>query len=203
MTIQKFIQSDVMLPRVKRNGVLVVYDPDLRYRELCQGMNANGLHVVDATESSIESREAALKLLGELGTSNSETTGLLIYVPAPAPVSDEDRQRDPFALYSVCGNIFPEGDGDEYLSLCLKAKPDHATEIRAVFEKDPNPAFAVIDAIGGGVGWPTLRALLGAESSRDILFGLCWYRTTANTWPCRSRMPGWRKPVICSRRRWG
>ncbi|WP_293652857.1 PglZ domain-containing protein [Thiolapillus sp.] len=172
MTIQKFIQSDVMLPRVKRNGVLVVYDPDLRYRELCQGMNANGLHVVDATESSIESREAALKLLGELGTSNSETTGLLIYVPAPAPVSDEDRQRDPFALYSVCGNIFPEGDGDEYLSLCLKAKPDHATEIRAVFEKDPNPAFAVIDAIGGGVGWPTLRALLGAESSRDILFGL-------------------------------
>jgi hypothetical protein len=75
-------------------------------------------------------------------------------------------------LYSVCGNVFPEGDGDEYLSLCLKAKPDYATEIRAVFEKDSNPGFAVIDAVGGGLGWPALRALLGAESSRDILFGL-------------------------------
>jgi hypothetical protein len=172
MGIREFIQTDVLLPRVKRNGVLVVYDPDRRYRELCQGLSADGLNVIDATESSIESREVALNMLGELGSSNSETTGLLIYVPAPAPVSDEDRQRDPFALYSVCGNVFPEGDGDEYMSLCLKAKPDHATEIRAVFEKDTNPGFAVIDAIGGGVGWPTLRAQLGAESSRDILFGL-------------------------------
>ncbi|MEW8419741.1 MAG: PglZ domain-containing protein [Candidatus Thiodiazotropha endolucinida] len=172
MGIREFIQTDVLLPRVKRNGVLVVYDPDLRYRELCQGLGADSLRVIDTTESSIESREDALNRLGELGSSNSETTGLLVYVPATAPISDEDRQRDPFALYSVCGNVFPEGDGDEYLSLCLKAKPDHATEIRAVFEKDTNPGFAVIDAIGGGVGWPTLRAQLGAESSRDILIGL-------------------------------
>lgn len=172
MGIREFIQTDILLPRVKRSGVLVVYDPDLRYRELCQRLGADGLHFIDATESSIESREVALNMLGELGSSNSETTGLLVYVPAAAPVSDEDRQRDPFALYSVCGNVFPEGDGDEYLSLCLKAKPDHATAIRSVFEKDPNPSFAIIDAIGGGVGWPTLRAQLGAESSRDILFGL-------------------------------
>ena len=89
-----------------------------------------------------------------------------------APVSDEDRQRDPFALYGVCGGVFPDGDGDEYLSLCLKAKPDHATHIRAIFDKDPDPSFAVIDAVGGGLGWPTLRALLRAESSRDILFAL-------------------------------
>ena len=64
------------------------------------------------------------------------------------------------------------GDGDEYLSLCLKAKPDHATEIRHVFSENPAPSFAVIDAVGGGLGWPSLRALLAAESARDILFAL-------------------------------
>jgi len=170
--ISEFIQTEILLPRVKRSGVLVVYDPEQRYRELCQGLKTNGLRVVDATESSIESREAALQALLDLGAVNSTVTGLLVYVPAQAPVSDEERQRDPFSLYAVCGSIFPEGDGDEYLTLCLKAKPDHGTEIRAIFEKDKNPSFAVIDAVGGGLGWPNLRALLGAESSRDILFAL-------------------------------
>lgn len=172
MGIGEFIRREIFLRRVKQNGVLVVYDPDLRYRELCQGLNAEGLHVVDATESSIESRETALKMLGELGSSGTETTGLLVYVPARAPVSDEDRQRDPFALYSACGSVFPEGDGDEYLSLCLSAKPDYTTEIRAKFEEDPNPGFVVVDAIGVGLRWPALRAPLGAESQRDILIGL-------------------------------
>jgi hypothetical protein len=84
----------------------------------------------------------------------------------------EAKQHDPFALYTVCGSLFPEGDGDEYLSLCLKAQPDHATAMRQIFAQDPNPSFAVIDAVDGGLGWPNLRALLGMESGRDILFTL-------------------------------
>ncbi len=172
MTIQDFIRTDILLPRVKRKGVLVVYDPERRYREICQGLKADGLQIVDATENSIESREIALTMLADLGAPNTETIGFLVYVPAQAPVSDEERQRDPFALYSVCGSVFPDGDGDEYLSLCLKAKPDHGTAIRRIFTEDSDPGFAVIDAVGGGLGWPNLRALLGAESSRDILFAL-------------------------------
>ena len=172
MQISEFIQTEVLLPRVKRHGALVVYDAERRFRDLCHGLGSDGLHVVDAADSSIESREEALQALGALGSPNTNTAGLVVYVPAPAPVTDEDRQRDPFSLYSVCGGIFPHGDGDEYLSLCLKAKPDHATQIRAIFDKDPNPGFAVIDAVGGGLGWPALRALLRAESSRDILFAL-------------------------------
>lgn len=199
MGIAEFIQTEILLPRVKRNGVLVVYDLQRRYRELCQGLKTVVLHVVDATKNSIESREFALKMLADLGAHNTETTGFLVYVPAHAPVSDEDRQRDPFALYSVCGSIFPDGDGDEYLSLCLKAKPDHATEIRAVFEKDSNPGFAVIDAVGFGLGWPTLRALLGAESSRDILFALL-VPDSRQQQALKEQDPGWRRPEICSRR---
>jgi hypothetical protein len=172
MSIATYIQKDVLLPRLGSTGVLVVYDPARRYHELCMGMSIDGLKVVDASQSSIESREMALGLLCELAQPNAKTAGLLIYVPAAAPVTDEDRQRDPFSIYGGCGSTFPAGDGDEYLSLCLKAKPDHTTEIRRLFSENPAPSFAVIDAVGGGLGWPSLRALLAAESARDILFAL-------------------------------
>ena len=101
MSIQEFIQTEILLPRVKRNGVLVVYDPEHRYRDLCQGLKTDDLQIVDAADNSIESRELALKALADLCAPSTDTTGLLVYVPAHAPVSDEDRQRDPFALYSV------------------------------------------------------------------------------------------------------
>jgi hypothetical protein len=69
--------------------------------------------------------------------------------------------------------VFPQGDGDEYLSLCLRAKPDHATAIRQIFANSSGgPAFAVIDAIGGGVSWPQLRSTLQVESGREILAAL-------------------------------
>jgi hypothetical protein len=171
MSIQAFIQQEILLPRLQRNGVLVVYDPEGRYRELCRDLASDTLKVVDASDSSIESREAALQALGELGH-DTALDGLLVYVPTQVPLTDEARQRDPFALYAACGSLFPEGDGDAYMSLCLKAKPDHATEIRRIFAHDPDPSFAVVDAVGGGLGWPNLRALLGVESARDIVFVL-------------------------------
>jgi hypothetical protein len=68
--------------------------------------------------------------------------------------------------------MFPDGDGDEYLSLCLKAKPDHASEIRRLFQDNPQPSFELVDNIGGGVGYPTIRTLLKVDSARNILLGL-------------------------------
>ncbi|HAR32948.1 MAG TPA: PglZ domain-containing protein, partial [Desulfobacter sp.] len=126
--------------------------------------------VVDAGISSITSRAEAIEALSALG--RNEIEQLLIYVPATKPIEDEEKQKDPFALYPACGAVFPDGDGDTYLSICLKAKPDHATQVRAVFAENANPGFAVIDAIGGGFSWPNLRALLSVESTRDILFAL-------------------------------
>ncbi len=156
----------------KSENILVVYDPDHRYRDLCQELARPDLQVIDATESSIESREAALAALQAIGQTNPQLKGLLIYVPAPAPLTDEEKQVDPFALYGECGAVFPHGDGDEYLALCLKFKADHATEIRRVFDQDPNPGFAVIDAIGSGSSWPQLQTVLGVESARNLLFAL-------------------------------
>lgn len=170
MSIEAYIQEQVLAERLRNRGVVVVYDPELRYRRLCQDLASDVAEVVDATESSIESREHAMRALQRLGC--GELQGLLVYVPAQAPLDDEHKQVDPFSPFVACGGVFPDGDGDSFQSLCLKAKPEHAEEIRRLFADDANPNFAVIDAVGGGVGWPNLRAQLGAESSRDILLGL-------------------------------
>ena len=173
MSIAKFIRENVLRPRLKQAGALVVYDADKRYREQCFDLAADKVRVVDTSESSIESREAALQALREVGQPKASLEGVLIYVPTKRPETEEQKQADPFALYAECGARFPQDDGDEYLSLCLRARPDHATEIRQVFAGSPaGPAFAVIDAIGGGVSWPQLRATLKVESGREILAAL-------------------------------
>lgn len=171
MRIGQYIQGK-WLERVARTGVLVVYDPDKRYRDLCLSLREDGRVVVDASESSIEAREQAMKAFQQLAAPKDPISSLIVYVPAPRPLTDEAKQLDPYAVYTCCGSEFPEGDGDDYLSLCLKAKPDHATTLRRIFADNPDPPFAVIDQVGSGMNWPTLRALLGAESSRDILLAL-------------------------------
>ena len=75
MDIQTFIQDEILLPRLRRNGVLVIYDPAQRYRNLCLEQASETLWVVDATESSIESRERAMQALHLLALDPiSETT---------------------------------------------------------------------------------------------------------------------------------
>lgn len=170
MRFADFFKSSVLETRLAKSQVMVVYDPERRYRDVCLGMATEKRAVVDSSESSITSRAEAIADLGKLGDHQIEQ--LLVYVPATKPLEDEDKQKDPFALYGVCGDVFPSGDGDNYLSMCLKAKPDHATQVRAIFDQDANPSFAVIDAIGGGLNWPNLRALLKVESTPDILFAL-------------------------------
>jgi hypothetical protein len=170
MSIKTFIQEDILKPRLMKTQVLVVYDPDARYRDLCLDMTLDKLKVIDTSDSSIISRSEATEALQEIGKHKIDQ--MLVYVPKSQPIEEEDKQKDPFSLYSACGSMFPDGDGDQYLSLCLKAKPDHATQVRAVFDQDPNPSFEVIDAIGGVLNWPHLRALLHLESPRDILFAL-------------------------------
>lgn len=170
MNITDFIQNHVLRPRVQKAGALVVYDPEQRLREVCAHLADDKLLVVDATASSIESRLRAMQGLKEVVA--RQLQGMLVYVPTKAPESEEEKQFDPFSPVAAAGVMFPEGDGDSFESLCLKAKPDHVSAIRAIFAQDANPGFAVVDAVGGGLGWPNLRALLQVESARDILFAL-------------------------------
>ena len=156
MRLHIAIRSD----RHCRSGVLLFRGT----QEQCFDLAADQVRVIDASESSIESREAALYALREVGQPKALLEAVLIYVPTKRPETEEQKQADPFALYAECGARFPQDDGDEYLSLCLRARPDHATEIRKVFAgSSAGPSFAVIDAIGGGVSWPQLRATLKVE----------------------------------------
>lgn len=170
MNIKSFIKEKILAPRLQKKQVLVVYDPDYRYRDLCMELSGDRSMVVDASESSILSRAQAIESLSALG--RNEIDQLLIYVPKEKPIEEEEKQKDPFSFYMTCGAVFPDGDGDTYLSICLKAKPDYQTQIRSVFKENISPSFSVIDAIGGGLSWPNLRALLEVESTRDILFAL-------------------------------
>ena len=63
MSIKEFIQQNTLLPRLKKNSVLVVYDPDKIYHGVCLDMATDTIEVVDASNSSITSRESALKVL--------------------------------------------------------------------------------------------------------------------------------------------
>jgi hypothetical protein len=63
---------------------LVVYDADKRYREQCFDLAADKVRVVDASESSIESREAALQGTARGGQPKAPTGRVLIYVPRQA-----------------------------------------------------------------------------------------------------------------------
>ena len=172
MQLSDFIQREVLEPKLKSSGVLVVYDPHQRYRQLCAAMARGGRAVVDASDGSIEARGLALENLQKLGAPDGGLDSLVVYVPASPPRSDEERQNDPFSIYEAVGSIFPAGDGDEYQSICLRAKPDHATQVRQVFRQNANPSFEVIDAIGGGSTWPQLQSILLSESARDLLFAI-------------------------------
>ncbi|WP_213286695.1 PglZ domain-containing protein [Bradyrhizobium sp. sGM-13] len=173
MSIADFIRDAVLRPRLREAGCMVVYDPDRRYHSICTGLDDDHTRVIDASESSIESRLAAIMALRECARPKSDLDAVLIYVPKMRPVTDEEKQVDPFSIYAESGAVFPRDDGDEYLSLCLRAKPDHGTDVRRVFAGSPNgPAFSVINAIGGGTSWPQLRSALKVESGREILAAL-------------------------------
>lgn len=173
MTIEEFIRESVLRPRLSQSGCLVVYDPERRYHAVCAKFADDTCRFIDASDSSIESREAAQAALCEIGRVGSSLQAALIYVPTARPLTDEAKQIDPFAFYAECGAVFPRDDGDDYLSLCLRAKPSHTTQVRQVFADAPaGPKFAVIDAIGTGASWPQLRAALGVEASGDTLLTL-------------------------------
>lgn len=168
MKIKNYIQNEIIKPRLNKSGVLVVYDASDRYQNLCAELADESTVVVDTSEGSIPSRELAIKTFQGMGKPNTQTR-LLVYIPTAAPDTNPKKMGDPFWIYAEAGSFFPRKSGDEFDQICLTAKSDHATEIRKVFADNPNPTFELIDNIGGGAGWPTLQAVLDAESTREII----------------------------------
>ena len=169
MTIREYIQNETFGRRAQEHASLVIYDPSHRYRDIALNMDSATCRVLDASLSVIEQRELATEALLDLA--EGQIHQLVVWVPASAPEDDEQKQRDPFAVFAEVGAVFPQGDGDDYASLCRQAKPDHVPEINRLFE-DAEPSFEMVDALDEGGSWPKLKTLLDADSSKEILIGL-------------------------------
>ncbi|WP_028784629.1 PglZ domain-containing protein [Thalassobacillus devorans] len=166
--IKSFIQNRLK-ERLEDSGLLIVYDPEGRYKKICTDLASEEVRVIDTTNSSILSREYAIKTLCDLGEDKTVAKSMLVYVPKPLPFTDKEKQKDPFSIYIICGRVFPEGDLDEYMSLCLLAYPHHNTEIRRIFKDNINPSFELIDAIDQHRGWPILETIFGSDSPKEII----------------------------------
>lgn len=191
MTIRDYIQHEIFGRRAREHSSLVIYDPSRRYRDLALAMASEKCRVLDASQSVIEQREWATDAL--LGLADGQLHQLVVWVPAAVPADDEGKQRDPFSVFAEIGAVFPQGDGDDYASLCRQAKPDHIPEITRLFE-DAEPSFEMVDALDEGGSWPKLKTLLGANSSKEILLGLLSPKTeqegalkTDATWVTEAR----------------
>jgi PglZ domain len=170
MKIADYIESQ-FLQRVESHTCLVIYDPTERYRDLAKGLADERVTVVDASDSIILGRERAMEAWIGLGKATKQPQHLVVYVPAKTPESEEEKCRDPFQIFALGGAAFPDGDGDTYLSLCRRAKPDHAAKIEVLF-KAGTPDFTTIDNVGSGHDWPKLRSLLGVDSAVELAMAL-------------------------------
>lgn len=169
MTIIDHIKEKVLEPRLRDKQVVVLYDGQGRYREIAASTASDEICFLDAGESVVEAREAAMEALVDRGTKPEKKPYVLVYVPSPPPTDEDARCADFFSALAAAGDVFPSGDGDSYLNLCLSANPDHATRIRELFS-DGEPTFEAVDAIGmAGGEFPRLKTELGCESNAEIL----------------------------------
>lgn len=169
MKILDYITDHVIVPRLRQKQALVIYDAAGRYRDLVHSVSGPKIRVIDASQSIVEAREAAMEALVDRGTQPEKKPYVLVYVPAAPPADDDARCADFFSAIAEAGDWFPKADGDSYQDLCLQAKPDFGTRIRELFAGG-EPPFEAVDAIGDGGGqYPRLKTELSCESSAEIL----------------------------------
>ena len=168
MKIEEYIRASFE-KRLQEVPVLVVYDPEKRYAEICKGMGSEKLMVIDGTSSTIRGREAAMEAWNRISEGEAEGKTLLIYLPIRQPQNKLEQQRDPYWIFAIGGGSFPESDGELYKSLCHKAFPEYVEQIDDLFVNSV-PDFETINNLAaGGTQWPVLRTILKVESAVEIL----------------------------------
>ena len=169
MSIQDSIQGH-FLKRLNDVPVLVVYDQDGVYRDIVLSLEGPDYSVVDGSKSTILGRERAMASWRSM--SADPDARLVIYLPFSRPRNDEQRQRNPYEVFSLGGGEFPSSDAESLQSLCRQAAPELADQIDHLFEAGRPPLEAINNLLEGGATWPTLKSLLSAESPTEIAVAL-------------------------------
>lgn len=169
MTLKDYIRDQIFALRASEKGVLTIYDPARRYREIVLSMESEKRRVIDASNSIIRQREAATLALSQLA--DGSVHQLVLWIPANRPADGDEKQKDPFSVFAEVGEVFPNGDGDEYAEICRRAKPDHVSEINRMFDSG-EPTFEMVDALEEGGSWPKLKTLLNVGSPKEIIVAI-------------------------------
>ena len=150
---------------------LVIYDPNLFFKDVVIDLESSNVRVFDASENVITARENALDYWVNEMPKNKEAK-IVVYVPFKSKQDADDLTFDPFIIFSSGGRVFPDEAADQYKNLCIAALPEKEAKIEEFFKEEDYPSFESIDALEGGNTYPKLKSGLNASSSAEILMAM-------------------------------
>ncbi len=164
--IRQFI-IDHFKKKLKDLPTLVVYDPELRYRELLTEIQDENIRVFDGCTKLLNTREEAIEYYTNTLPHDGKAR-MMFYVPFKEPLGRQEKLMDPFYIFSFGGTVFPGDASDRFESLCKACFPDKEQKINELFAQEI-PDFDTLDALGGGNTFAKLQSLTGGKSEKEIL----------------------------------
>lgn len=168
--IKEYIQKHFEKKLDSGSG-LVIYDPNLFFKDIVNDLESSKVKVFDASENVITARENALEYWVNEMPKNKEAK-IVVYVPFKSKQDADDLTFDPFVIFSSGGRVFPDEAADQYKNLCIAALPEKEANIQEFFKEEDFPSFESIDALEGGNTYPKLKSGLNASSSAEILMAM-------------------------------
>lgn len=171
MTFAEYLLDNIFLPRLQERRVLVVFDPQKRYLEICQQLQSEQCRVVLTEGRPISSRQEAMERWMEMGADTTFQSQMLLYcVEAPPVPGSEAHLAHPFAAYMAIGHQFPSlRAGDDFKQLCHRFLRGRTAEVEQLFA-GAEPTFAMIDSlVEGSNAVPRLKALFGSADATQII----------------------------------
>lgn len=168
--IKEYIQKHFE-KKLDTGSGLVIYDPNLFFKDIVIDLESSKVKVFDASENVITARENALEYWVNEMPKNKEAK-IVVYVPFKSKQDADDLTFDPFVIFSSGGKVFPDEAADQYKNLCIAALPEKEDKIEEFFKEEEYPSFNSIDALEGGNNYPKLKSGLNASSSAEILMAL-------------------------------
>ena len=172
MDIQGYIIDHWLEHMDPEHPVLTVYDAEGRYADLLPLAEQRGVKVIDTTANLLHARlSASLFWREHLSATGSER--MIIYRKRNIPSNNNNREwvEEPYAGFTVGGNIFPNGPRDEYLYLCKSFLPNKQKEVDELFAAG-STSFNTINALLDGAAYPELEQMTGGKSLAEMVVGL-------------------------------